>query len=438
MDKKQEYCGQYKAQHIQMSHSNLAKKEQLLCEVYDNGVILPTKKVNNQLVWGNGGVMDSDGNYVSLSAQNPPARIDYGYDFENPEYCDKKVVYCGFLSKEWGHFLLDCTTRLWYCLRNEDIDEYVFVHHLGSTGNVLFGNYKEFFRLLGILDKVRVITTPTRFKQVYVPELSYVFRCYWSDEFAQVFDIVAERALEEGADGYDKQIKKAFFSRSHFKRAQETEAGLEMLDNFFANNGYAIFFPEEMSLSHTINIIRNADICAFESGTLPHNMMFAKKGQNTVVVERLSVVNNYQCNVDVIRSLNTTYIDGHFTIYPVDVHFGPFYLAYNEPFKKFASDYGYLAPDECFMSEQYKKSCLRKYMKIYRSKYGESLGIQNWHHLYAPAFFESYVMSMKDLSLYLSGYKIYSASQFARWSVIKFQIRRILQKVKRTVISKKH
>lgn len=427
MNNKQDYCREYKAQDINKSYLSLQKKETLVSEVYDHAVILPLKRGNVQLWWGLGGVVDSSGEYVSLSAHKSPHLIDYGYVCENPEYCDKTAVYCGYLSSHWGHFLLDCTSRLWLCLNNKDIDEFVFIRNLGDQDTSLKGNYKEFFRLLGILDKVRIITVPTRYKKVYVPELSYLYRHYWTDEFSLPFDCIVEQAMKENKGNTDEPNNKVFFSRSHFKKALKLESGLEMLDNFFSNNGYAIYWPEEMSLSKMIYIIRNAGICAFESGTPPHNMLFARNGQKTIVVEKQSLVNNYQCSVDVIRDLDTTYVDGHYTIYPVIVGHGPFFLAYNENMEKFANNYGYFSPDSCFLSERYLKKCLHNYMKAYKYKYGEMLGFESWHHLYASAFCEGNISSMKVLKPYLCGQKLYSYTQLLSWPVMKIQLRRIFR-----------
>lgn len=430
MNNKQDYCREYKAQDIKKSYSTLQKKETLVSEVYDRAVILPAKRESpNPLPrCGMGGVMDSTGKYVSISAHKSPHMIDYGYVCENPEYCDKTAVYCGYLTDHWGHFLLDCTSRLWFCLNNKDIDEYVFIRNLGNQDTSLKGNIKEFFRLLGILDKIRIITVPIRYKKVYVPELSYVYRCYWTDEFSLPFDRVVEQAMKENKD--DAVRTKVFFSRSHFKKALKSEFGLEILDNFFKKNGYAIYWPEELSLSKMIYIIRNAEICAFESGTPPHNMLFARNGQKTIVVEKQSVVNNGQCNVDVIRNLDTTYVDGHYTIYPVVAGYGPFFLAYNEYMARFAKNYRYLPPDSCFLSEKYLKNCLHKYMKAYKNRYVEMLGFESCHHLYASSFCEGNLSSMMVLKPYLCGEKLYSCTQLLRWPVVKTQLRRILRVIR--------
>ena len=80
-----------------------------------NATILPLRRNPSfGLLFGKGGVVDSQGQYVDLSAI--PGRVQFAYPFENPEYKDEKVVYCGYLVNHWGHFLIEGVTRLWYFL----------------------------------------------------------------------------------------------------------------------------------------------------------------------------------------------------------------------------------------------------------------------------------------------------------------------------------
>lgn len=424
------YCRSRKARDIEDSNTHFFKKDELCCETYENAIVLPARKNNNSLKWGCGGVQDAEGRYILLSSQ--PQRIDNGYPCSNATYSDKIVVYCGYLSTHWGHFLLDSTARLWYCLENSTVDEFVFISDENSGQTKIIGNVREFFRLLGILEKIRIITTPTRYKQVIIPEMSYFYRQFWSEKYLHPFDYIAEKAMKETKENTDDLPENVFFSRSHFKKAKVTEPGLEMLDNYFMNNNYSVYWPEEMTLSDMIRIIRNAKICAFESGTTPHNMLFAREGQTAIIIERQSVVNNYQCDVDVVRNLGVTYIDGHLTVYPVFAGGGPFFLAFNTYMRKFTDDCGYKFPDSVFLTDSYRRRCLRKYMNAYRRDYGELLGFENWHLRYIESIYEGYTESLEELGLYLSGEKLYSIMQLTRWQTIKTQ----MSKLKKTTMKR--
>ena len=76
----------------------------------NNATILPLRK-DSRVQFGLGGVVDADGNYVDLSAI--PDRVQFAYEFKDPEYRDEKVVYCGYMINHWGHFLIEAVCRLW-------------------------------------------------------------------------------------------------------------------------------------------------------------------------------------------------------------------------------------------------------------------------------------------------------------------------------------
>ena len=68
---------------------NLEVRETLEVWKGENATLLPVRK-DSQLQFGRGGVVDKDGNYIDLSCI--PQRVQYAYDFQNPEYRDQKVV----------------------------------------------------------------------------------------------------------------------------------------------------------------------------------------------------------------------------------------------------------------------------------------------------------------------------------------------------------
>ena len=138
-----------------------------------NATVLPLRR-DDQLLFGRGGVVDSDGNYVDLSAI--PGRVQYAYPFENAEYRDETVVYCGYLVNHWGHFLIEGVTRLWYFLENDRrVDKYVFFLDEHEEREIK-GNYREFLELLKIWDRLEIINRPTTYREVIIPELGIHMR----------------------------------------------------------------------------------------------------------------------------------------------------------------------------------------------------------------------------------------------------------------------
>ena len=96
--------------------------------------------------------------------------------------------------------MVDFTTRLWFTLINKDNNPIAFVvrehQHIELLSNIL-----RFLELLGIKkDRILLISEPTSFSHVIVPECSYITNRYYSHQFLKVFDFVAENALKE--DGH--------------------------------------------------------------------------------------------------------------------------------------------------------------------------------------------------------------------------------------------
>ena len=179
-----------------------------------NAAILPLKKFEGEVcLFGRGGVVDAQGDYVSLSGIE--YRIWGGYSFDAAEYHDEKVVFCGYLINHWGHFLVEAVARLWYALENDpSVDKYVFFLEENAEREVT-GNFREFLKLLNIWDKVEFVRRPTTYREVIVPELAFLIGKYYSPRFLAVFDAVAEHIAEKPEW---KRYDKVYFSRGQLAK----------------------------------------------------------------------------------------------------------------------------------------------------------------------------------------------------------------------------
>lgn len=176
-----------------MYDTPLAQRQDLQVWQGQNATILPLRETRGEgLLFGRGGVVDEQGAYVPLSGI--PDRILYGYPFENPPFRDERVVYCGYLVNHWGHFLVEAVTRLWYVFQGDPtVDRYVFTLDEGDSRE-LVGNYAEFFRLLGIRDKLEILSAPTTYREVVVPEIGFQCMQFFSPQYLQIFDAISECA----------------------------------------------------------------------------------------------------------------------------------------------------------------------------------------------------------------------------------------------------
>lgn len=121
------YLRPLKKQYLKKVHDNFQREDNLQVEVFDNAIILPLKKFSSDsLLFGRGGVIDCEGNYVINSAI--PNRVEGKYDCVISKDVSEDVVYCGYLVRHWGHFLIEAVSRLWFIIENNpSVDKFVFL-----------------------------------------------------------------------------------------------------------------------------------------------------------------------------------------------------------------------------------------------------------------------------------------------------------------------
>ena len=415
------YLRPKKAAALQRWHDgNLEVRENLEVWHGENATILPLRK-DNRVQFGLGGVVDAAGNYIDLSAI--PDRVQFAYEFDQAEYRDEKVVYCGYMINHWGHFLIEAVCRLWYFLENDDtIDKYVFFLDEKEQREIK-GNYREFLQLLGIWDHLEFINKPTTFREVLVPELALKCHTYYSPKFRKMFDVIADNVV---VDPSWQPLEKIYYSRSQLAKGQPFEFGFAMLDDFFAKNGYTILYPEKVPLSQMIFYIRNSKVVASLSGSLPHNMFFARNGQKVEIVERCTINDDNQVDVNRIRELHVVPIDANIPVYPIDF-VGPFIMGYTPELERFARDNGYCAPDEKYLTAKYMKQCFVRYVKAYKDLYRYNWFMVDWYAPFADYLIEAYQAGHTFFGDYLDGKRPFLWHHYFELHYFKQFIKRLLR-----------
>lgn len=403
--------------------------------IFERAVIFPLKRFSeDNLLFGRGGVNDASGKYIESSAIKD--RVEGGYPIgEVTEFRDETVVYCGYLIRHWGHFLIEAVNRLWFFLEHDKPEyHYVFIVDDGEKREIE-GNYKEFFELLGIQNRIELINSATRFHNVIIPDISFNYLEFYSRQYQLIFEKVIQEALQLSSNEKEK-CEKVFLSRSAFPKACDTEFGLDLLDNFFQKNGFEIIYPEQYSLTKMIALINNADIVATESGSMSHNMLFCDYGQEFIIVERQTIVNRVQTSIDCVKQPKVTYIDADMMIYPVIMGYGPFLMLYNSWFQKFARERNYVAPDTIFTNDAYIKRNLKNYLSAYRKRYYLGYGIEGNQTTFIDLLFEGYHDSMELLGKYLNGQVPFCKEQLlfgrlSKWKPIQHFLLRVKVRAKR-------
>ncbi len=393
-------------------------------EKYEDATILPLKRFpQDRLQFGRGGVVDEKGNYIDISGITD--RIGMAYDIDEPVYKDEKVVYCGYLIKQWGHYLVEGVTRLWYFLKNDEtVDKYVFFIQYGEEREIR-GNYRQFLELLGVWDKIEIINKPTRYREVIVPERSFVIWKYWSQEYIDTFEKIAENAKPSADLQYSDKL---FLSRSKIPQFDKKEFNMDMLDEFFGKNGYQVVYPEHFSLSDLVCLMRHAKTIASLSGSVQHNMMFAPKGIEHIIIEKTIVTVDFQIPINLMKEFDATYIDANLPIYPVSIGYGPYIMRYSGWLQKFAEDNGYLAADPSFEDPKRMKKILSKYMKAYEKEYQYQWFLMDWEQQFIASIREGYEEGFEYFKPYLTRKKPFCIRQYFEFHYWKQFAKRILRR----------
>lgn len=258
------------------------------CEYVHNGTVLPIKKEKlDTYLFGLAGVLDENNHFVKISEHftfqgQGKNRYGLGYIPESVKYIDEDVIFFGGYWKQWGHFILEQISRLWYAVKIENqgdgLIENMKFAYFSNADEIIEWNNDDFSELLSILgikqsNFIR-ITEPTKFRSVIVPEQSMIFGKGFSHEYAAIIKKLYDNVENQlSGQGYNCPSK-IYFSRTKFKVAHYRELGEIRLQEIFEQNGFEVLYPETMGLKKKIYYINHAEIIASLAGSAAHQSIF--------------------------------------------------------------------------------------------------------------------------------------------------------------------
>ena len=341
-------------------------------KVVDNGIILPRKQLggishNVKIPYqGLGGVVDKDGKLVKessiydLKIERDVDRIAFGgaYSVSNPVESEETAIYLGLAHRHWGHFLIDIVQRCWYPMvkgllakqtgneapyfdGNELTEDYVYVFSgFGDSSTEFTGNYKEFFRLLGLdCSKMFFANNPVLYKRVLVPDVAVHPGEYITTAYKTLFDIVIHNAMAEAVSLGLNTAEQIYFSREHLKDTKDM--GENHIEKLMIQCGYKVLYPEELTLVEQIFCWQTAKEIACINGTIPHNCVFAHESLRLYVFNKMELMVGYQFTMDMVQGITPIYVEAYnepFKRYPLSVSRGPFWISATENVRRFVSE----------------------------------------------------------------------------------------------------
>lgn len=332
---------------------------------------------------------------------------DYCADIREPaegdelSYAGSKAVYCGYFHGVWGHFLMNTTSRLWYALRDDCDADYLVLAVAPGDRPRLSGNFREFLRLLGVLNRILIIDRPTVFASVEVPAQAFVQGERIAPEFSTVIGRVVKAALaEQGDKGH--RPSKIMLTRSRLHPSSRShDLGIGLIDRFFERAGYEIVAPEQMPLAEFIAMMHSAVSVAAIAGSAAHNVVFCPPATDFIIVDRMAHSNFFQPACNIAARVDVTHIDCALVLRPVNIGLGPWLYYPTAWLAAFAADRGWPVPEAVDAREL--RRLVKRYIRLYRRFYGEELFLGGWRLADGQVVAESVVEANKIIGPVLRG-----------------------------------
>lgn len=322
------------------------KEEKLYIKEVENGLILPRIMCNSGPSWGLGGVCDQKNQFVEESFYDGGWAQHGGiYSVENEFYDAREVLYIGLYVKHWGHFLIDCISKMWP-LVHEDYQK-MCIAYLGEEK--IQGNYLEFLVLMGIQENQLIqVNNPTRFAKVYVPQASFRPCIWYTREYEQMLDTIVDNALNNFNNDDFKDIERVYFGRRQFEKALSSEFGEKYFEDTFIRNGYLSIAPESLSLREQIYIWNKSKEIVCINGSIPLNVMFCRnKDLKLTVFNKMSLYHKNPYILLYMRKIEAIFVDIYkepLKGYPKSLGEGPYLLKATDDFKRYCREKNIVIP----------------------------------------------------------------------------------------------
>ena len=264
--------------------------------VVDRAIFVPNGYVSsvNQPKFG-GGIVKLDGQPIETAQMQRKGGKRIGGPVETvtvtPESeLDEDVIYLGMLFNHFGRVLLESLARVWYLNEVEPSVKVVF-NNANSAQAAYASWVPTLLTVFGIPpERILALDEPTWLRRAIVPEP--LFEQFYSAhvDMARPFREVAARLTAD----VSPSEQPLYLSRRRLTSRQRPVVGEPELEELLRENGFAIAYPETMTIEDQIRLINShADI--FSSlGSAAHSILFAlSKPRLHLLASRDDIPANY-------------------------------------------------------------------------------------------------------------------------------------------------
>lgn len=292
----------------------------------EKGIVIPAIRNDSNII--EGGIFSSKGEFVASFNMGP--RIDdipepsfWSHKYPNKEKLverNEDVIFGGVLWDHFGHFLRDTITRLWYVLKENKFDKRIIFLTMPSDDPF---KLKNMLTAIGLDEsQYELITKPTQFKQIIVPQQSSVPAHGFRLEHNLVFDKIISN-VQPG------KYQKVYLSKAKYTRNMTQNESY--FEDFFRKRGFEIIYPETLSFEEQVSIVNGASEIVGVFASHLYLMHFCKKNTKLTMLGRSSHCFEHFCFKSYLypvhmKELDVYFVDVSFNFLPTDFNDGNFLL----------------------------------------------------------------------------------------------------------------
>ncbi|MEA2828795.1 MAG: hypothetical protein QOG43_3234 [Actinomycetota bacterium] len=192
-------------------------------------------------------------------------RLPVGADVDSS---DEAVIYLGFLVDHYGHFLTECLARVWYAL-DERPDLRLLAHGAAATTYA-----RRLFAALDIRpDRFVVPDRATRFRQVHIPQPTFVERFMLHERHLAVTRRAARRILE--GETLQPSAQPVYLSRARLGVHPRKLYGEVSLIRHLRRAGVLIVDPQDLDLEQQVRLFNEHEVIIGPIGSAHHTTALA-------------------------------------------------------------------------------------------------------------------------------------------------------------------
>lgn len=258
----------------------ILRTDPLQVTVVDDGLVLPSEFVSQAArPTHRGGVVTHWGEIVpSANLYRDGGKLAFGGTNQIPvpesRVSAEEVIYLGWCQHHhFGHFLLETLARAWYTLVADPSLRVVLLPHVRLAFSPMI------WRMLELLDipeeRVLLVTEPTRFSRIYVPDVAYELLGSAHEEAIRPFAQMTERVL--GGAARDVSSQPVYLSQGGMLDLHKIAAGERDLEAELRERGYRIVYPEMISIDEQIRVFNEHTDYVGIPGPVFHSVLFSRQ-----------------------------------------------------------------------------------------------------------------------------------------------------------------